>query len=62
MGNSTYQAKAQLFDKGGKRLLETNGIDCTLGDAASFAIDKLLARTHPLATFARIVVEVERQP
>jgi hypothetical protein len=59
---SMYQAKAQLFDKGGKQLNETKGADCTLGDAASFAIDKLLARSDPLATFARIVVEVERQP
>jgi hypothetical protein len=58
----TYQANAKLFDKGGKQLLETNGTDRTLGDAASFAIDKLLARSNPLATFARIVVEVERQP
>jgi hypothetical protein len=59
---SVYQAKAKLFDKGGKQLLETKGTDCTLGDAASFAIDKLLARSDPLATFACIVVEIERQP
>ena len=58
----TYQANATLFDKGGNQLLETDGIGRTLGDAASFAIDKLLARSHPLATFARIVVEIERQP
>jgi hypothetical protein len=59
---SMYQAKAKLFDKGGKQLLCTKGGGHTLGDAASFAIDKLLARSDPLATFARIVVEVERQP
>ena len=57
-----YKAKASLFDQGGKRLLVTDGTDRTLGDAASFAIDKLLARSHPLAQFARIVVEVERLP
>ena len=39
-----------------------NGTDRTLGGAASFASDKLLARANPLATFARIVVETERQP
>jgi hypothetical protein len=60
--SNMYQANAKLFDKAGEQLLETNGTGRTLGDAASFVIDKLLARSHPLATFARIVVEIERQP
>jgi hypothetical protein len=57
-----YQAKAKGYDKAGKQLVETKGTDRTLGDAASFAIDLLLARLPPLAPFARIIVEVERQP
>ena len=58
----TYKAQAMLFDKEGKRLLVSDGTGNTLGDAASWAIDLLLARSNPLSQFARIVVETERLP
>jgi hypothetical protein len=57
-----YHAKAEAYDKGGKQLVESKATDRTLGDAASFAVGLLLARLPPSVQFARIIVEVERQP